>query len=190
MSNNILQYESKVWATADLLIGAGIKQSDFPKFMMPFFALIMVESRLQRMVAELKQDLGEVDLEDFIEEVKEMEQGYNEYLLRHNKTIADICRNDKTFKTDYYAYLKGFDQQTKMLLGVDTSNEEETFLNISGISGLLSKKDILFDTVKKWSEIDLKPFSNSEITTLEEHIKRKWADNQQRRRGSNIRLMM
>lgn len=25
MSNNILQYESKVWSTADLLIGAGIK---------------------------------------------------------------------------------------------------------------------------------------------------------------------
>jgi|GEM_PF-5606156 len=31
MSNNILQYESKVWSTADLLIGAGTKQSDFPK---------------------------------------------------------------------------------------------------------------------------------------------------------------
>ena len=48
MSDNILQYESKVWQTADLLIGAGIKQSDFPKYMMPFFALIMVESRLIR----------------------------------------------------------------------------------------------------------------------------------------------
>jgi len=29
---------------------------------------------------------------------------------------------------------------------------------------------------KLWAEIDLKPFNNSEITTLEEHIKRKWAD--------------
>lgn len=36
MSINILKYESDVWKTADLLIGAGIKQSDFPKFMMPF----------------------------------------------------------------------------------------------------------------------------------------------------------
>lgn len=34
----------------------------------------------------------------------------------------------------------------------------------------------MFATVKTWSEIDLTPFSNSEITTLEEHIKRKWAD--------------
>ncbi len=41
MANNIMQYESKVWATADSLISVGIKQSDFPKFMMPFFALIL-----------------------------------------------------------------------------------------------------------------------------------------------------
>ena len=34
MSINILKYESDVWRTADLLIGAGIKQSDFPKYMM------------------------------------------------------------------------------------------------------------------------------------------------------------
>lgn len=176
MSNNILQYESKVWATADLLIGAGIKQSDFPKFMMPFFALIMVESRLLRMVEEIKADFGDDEIEDFIDEVKEQEQGYNEYLLRHNKTIVDICRNDKSFEVDFAAYLKGFDPQTQMLLGVDRSNDEEKFLNISGISGLLRKKKILFATVKAWSEIDLKPFSNSEITTLEEHIKRKWAD--------------
>lgn len=56
MANNILQYEGQVWSTADLLIGAGIKQSDFPKFMMPFFALIMVESRLTkglRIIGEL-----------------------------------------------------------------------------------------------------------------------------------------
>ena len=57
MSQDILKYESKVWATADLLIGAGIKQSDFPKYMMPFFALIMVESRFVRMAEELKAEL-------------------------------------------------------------------------------------------------------------------------------------
>ena len=49
-------------------------------------------------------------------------------------------------------------------------------MDISGIAGQLKKKRILFDTVKAWSEIDLTPFNNSEITTLEEHIKRKWAD--------------
>ena len=180
MNQDILKYESKVWATADLLIGAGIKQSDFPKFMMPFFALIMVESRFTRMSDELRQELedsGDV-LEhwEFIEEVKEKEQGYNEYLFENNKTLADICKNDKTFDLDFSNYLKGFDAETQDLLGVDKSNDEEKYLDISGISGLLNKKKILFSFVKAWSEIDLRPYNNSQITTLEEHIKRKWAD--------------
>jgi len=47
---DILQYESKIWATADLLRGSGIKESEWPSFMMPFFALTMIESRLVRML--------------------------------------------------------------------------------------------------------------------------------------------
>ena len=39
---NILQYESKIWATADLLRGCGIKESEWPSVMMPFFALAMI----------------------------------------------------------------------------------------------------------------------------------------------------
>ncbi|MBO0932282.1 HsdM family class I SAM-dependent methyltransferase [Fibrella aquatilis] len=175
MSINILQYESKVWATADLLIGAGIKQSDFPKYMMPFFALIMVESRLIREATELKKDF-EDDVDSFIEEFIESGIGYNDYVIRQGKTLADICKNDKSFDTDFHAYLKSFDLQTRSLFGVDRGTEEEKFLDISGVSGQLKKKRVLFDTVKKWSEIDLTPFNNSEITTLEEHIKRKWAD--------------
>ena len=176
MANNILQYESQVWSTADLLIGAGIKQSDFPKFMMPFFALIMVESRLIREATNLKKDFGKDDTDAFIEEFKDLELGYNDYVVRKNKTLKDICKNDKTFDVDFHAYLKAFDPETRNLLGVDKANEEEKFLDISGISGQLRKKRILFDTIKAWSEVDLTPFNNSEITTLEEHIKRKWAD--------------
>jgi type I restriction enzyme M protein len=176
MANNILQYESQVWSTADLLIGAGIKQSDFPKFMMPFFALIMVESRLVRHARTLEKDFGRKDLDAFIEEFKGDELGYNDYVVRKNKTLKDICKNDKTFDVDFHAYLKAFDAETKYLLGVDKGTEEEKFLDISGISGQLKKKRILFETVAAWSEVDLTPFSNSEITTLEEHIKRKWAD--------------
>lgn len=176
MSVNILQYESKVWATADLLIGAGIKQSDFPKYMMPYFALIMVESRLIRYANELEKELGRDDIVSFIEEFKDFGIGYNDFVVRQNKTLKTICSNDKTFDVDFHAYLKAFDAETKYLLGVDKGTEEEKFLDISGISGQLNKKKILFDTVKAWSEIDLIPFNNSEITTLEEHIKRKWAD--------------
>lgn len=43
---DILQYESQIWAVADLMRGVGIKDSKFPDFMMPFFALVMLESRM------------------------------------------------------------------------------------------------------------------------------------------------
>jgi type I restriction enzyme M protein len=176
MSINILKYESDVWRTADLLIGAGIKQSDFPKYMMPYFALLMVESRLIREADRLKKEIGKENIDDFIEMFQLEGLGYNDYLIRKSKTLKDICKNDKTFDIDFHAYLKSFDPETKYLLGVDKGTEEEKFLDISGVSGQLKKKRILFETVKAWSEIDLTPFNNSEITTLEEHIKRKWAD--------------
>ena len=176
MSINILQYEKDVWKTADLLIASGIKQSDFPKYMMPFFALLMVESRLVREAKRLKEVIGDIEIDDFIEMFQLEGLGYNDFVIRKNKTLKNICKNDKTFDVDFHAYLKAFDPETKYLLGVDKGTEEEKFLDISGISGLLKKKRILFETVQAWSEIDLTPYNNSEITTLEEHIKRKWAD--------------
>jgi len=180
MKKDIMQYESTIWATADSLMGAGIKQSDFPKFMMPFFALMMVESRLLRMAEEVKDELdkamGDFSNDDFSEAIKDEGKGYNSSLLRKNKALRDICLNDKTFEPDFDEYLRSFDEETRDLLGIDKSNEEEKYLDISGIIGQLKKKKILFPFVRGWAEIDLKPFNNSEITTLEEHIKRKWAD--------------
>lgn len=174
---SILKHESEIWATADLLRGAGIKTSDFPKYMMPFFALLMVESRLIR---ESKRMVADGESQDNMDEFVEIFQleglGYNDFVIREGKSLKDICKNDKTFDVDFHSYIKSFDTETKYLLGVDKGAEEEKFLDISGISGLLKKKRILFNTVKTWSAIDLTPYNNSEITTLEEHIKRKWAD--------------
>jgi len=179
-NNNILQYESKIWNTADLLRGSGIKESEWPSFMMPFFALVMIESRLIRMFDELKDQIGEealldIDKEDFIDLIKDKGQGYNVYIFEHKKTLKDICANDKSFDIDFDAYLHGFDGETKDLLGVDAT-EGEKFLDIKGVITKLKAKKVLLGYTKEWSEIDLKPFNNSEITTLEEHIKRKWAD--------------
>jgi type I restriction enzyme M protein len=181
MSNkNILQYESKIWNTANLLRGSGIKESEWPSYMMPFFALVMIESRLIRMFDELKDNIGEeklaeIDKEDFIDMIKDKGQGYNVYIFEHNKTLKDICANDKSFDIDFDAYLHGFDGETKDLLGVDAGDGEK-FLDIKGVITKLKAKKVLFGYTKEWSEINLKPFNNSEITTLEEHIKRKWAD--------------
>lgn len=181
MALNILQYESKIWNTADLLRGSGIKESEWPSFMMPFFALVMVESRLVRMLENLRADLGadvvaNMDPEDRLALIHDEGQGYNQYIFEHNRSLKDICLNDKSFEIDFEAYLQGFDAETKELLGVDPGEEHEKFLDIRGVIAKLKNKKVLFSYTKEWSEIDLKPFNNSEITTLEEHIKRKWAD--------------
>jgi type I restriction enzyme M protein len=178
--SDILQYESKIWNTANLLRGCGIKESEWPSFMMPFFALAMIESRLIRMIDKMKDEYGEdtlsnIDKADYIDLIKDNGQGYNNYIIEHNKTLKDICANDKTFDIDFDTYLHGFDGETKDLLGVDAI-EGEKFLDIKGVITKLKAKKVLFGYTKEWSEIDLKPFNNSEITTLEEHIKRKWAD--------------
>ena len=179
-NNNILQYESKIWNTANLLRGSGIKESEWPSFMMPFFALVMIESRLIRMLDELKNTIGvdvlaDIDKQDFIDMIKDKGQGYNVYIFEHNKTLKDICANDKAFDIDFDAYLHGFDGETKDLLGVDAGDGEK-FLDIKGVITKLKAKKVLLGYTQEWSEIDLKPFNNSDITTLEEHIKRKWAD--------------
>ena len=178
MHLNILQYESDIWSSADSLRSAGLKQSDFPKYMMPFFALRMVESRLIREHKRLSEEFGktEQNTEDYIDYFKTIGLGYNEYIIRHNKILSDICANDKTFESDFKEYLGAFDTETRHLLGVDKSNDEEKYLDVSGVCGILRAKKILFSIVQGWSKIDLEPFDNSEITTLEEHIKRKWAD--------------
>lgn len=178
--HNILQYESNIWATADLLRGCGIKESEWPSYMMPFFALVMIESRLVRMFDELKAEIGEdvlaeVSPEDLVVLAQDKGQGYNQYIFEKNQSLVDICQNDKSFDVDFEAYLKGFDLETRYLLGVDTT-EGEKFLDIKGVVSKLKAKKVLLGYTQEWSSIDLKPFDNSEITTLEEHIKRRWAD--------------
>jgi len=177
---NILKYESKIWATADLLRGCGIKESEWPSFMMPFFALVMIESRLVRMFDDLKTEIGEdafanIQKDDLYDLIKDKGQGYNIFIFEKGQSLTDICKNDKSFDIDFDAYLKGFDGETKDLLGVDV-NDGEKFLDIRGVTTKLKAKKVLLGYTKLWAEIDLKPFNNSAITTLEEHIKRKWAD--------------
>lgn len=179
-NQNILQYESKIWATADLLRGCGIKESEWPSYMMPFFALVMIESRLVRMFDELKAEIGaealaDISPEELIELIQDKGQGYNVYIFEKSQTLKDICQNDKSFDVDFEAYLRGFDGETRDLLGVDAT-EGEKFLDIKGVIAKLKAKKVLLGYTKEWSGIDLKPFDNSAITTLEEHIKRRWAD--------------
>ena len=45
---DIMRYESAIWAIADDLRAASIKQSDFPAYMMPFFAGPVLKSAPDR----------------------------------------------------------------------------------------------------------------------------------------------
>lgn len=178
---DILKYETDIWASADCLYSSGKKQSEFPNFMMPYFALRLVESRLIREKERYIEEYGldpvkDIDTIDSL--IQDSKCGYNKYIIHDGKKLFDITRNDKTFARDFDEYLTAFDDETKHLLGIDIDNKDETFLNLTGIMGQLRAKSILFDFTQKWANIDLQPFSNSEITTLEEHIKRKWADMQ------------
>lgn len=175
---DIMHYESDIWAIADDLIAVSIKQSDFPAYMMPFFALMMLEGRMRNAVVKVKEKYHltpEDNPDDFREAFDEEGCGFNEYIVMQNKTLRKICSNDTTFEQDFGYYLNAFDADLKRLLGIGRAGEEK-FLNMDGIIANLRGKKILLAVVKKWAEIDLAPYSNSDITTLEEHIKRRWAD--------------
>ena len=176
---DIMHYESKIWEIADLLRSASIKQSDFPDYMMPFFALMMLEGRMLNAIKKVEEDEGinaKDDPEDFEEAFKELDCGYNEFIVMQGKTLSSICDNDTTFEQDFSTYLHEFDDVLKRLLGIDREKTEMKYLNMDGIAAELRAKGILMDVVTAWSKIDLSAYDNSAITTLEEHIKRKWAD--------------
>ena len=177
LHRDIMSYEPDIWAIADDLIAVSIKQSDFPTYMMPFFALMMLEGRMRNAVMSIKEEegLSPEDGEDFRDAFLEKGCGYNDYIVMQGKTLGKIVMNDSTFEQDFGHYVNGFDEDLKRLLGIDRGQEEK-FLNLDAIVANLRSKGILLTVTKKWAAIDLAPYSNSEITTLEEHIKRKWAD--------------
>ena len=176
---DILSYESEIWSCADLLISSGIKQSKFPDYMMPFFALIMLEGRMLNEIKGIEESEGlnrADNPKEFLEAFRDRGCGFNEYIVVQGKTLASICDNDKTFEQDFQSYLNGFDSTLKELLGIERGTEDSKYLNLDGIKAELRKKGVLMQYVTRWAQIDLSPYNNSDITTLEEHIKRKWAD--------------
>ena len=190
-SDSILSYQSTIMASCDVVRGH-VKESDLPNLMMPFFALIMTESRLVRQYqlkkAELEGRKAEGDLtlsfkdgvdedlhEDVVAEIRDQGKGYNSVILDQKTRLIDICRSSVNFEADFEHYLEAFDEETQTLLGVHR-NKVGLFLNIRGQIEFLKEDNNLFDFVSAWAKIDLTNFTNSDITTLEEHIKRKWAD--------------
>ena len=175
-TKDILSYESLVWDSADILRGSvTTKEHLYPAYMMPFFALIMVESRLVREYAKVAKDVELISEEDRIIEIKETTGFYNSMIIEEKITLKDLVANDKHFFTEFDRYLKSFDGELQSLLGVIGGSDTEN-LNIASKVSQLKDKGVLLSWIAKWAAIDFTPYDNSEITTLEEHIKRKWAD--------------
>ena len=176
---DIMHYESKIWDIADILLAAAVKRSDFPAYMMPFFALVMLEGRMRNAIKNVEEEFGitaQSNPKDFKDAFMDMDCGYNEYIVMQGKTLSSITNNDSTFDQDFSEYLKAFDPVLKKLLGIERDKTDQKYLNMDGIVAELRAKKILLSIVAAWSKIDLSPYDNSAITTLEEHIKRKWAD--------------
>ena len=81
---DIMRYESDIWSVADLLIAASVKQSDFPAFMMPFFAVMMLEGRMRNAAKAVEAEFGVTAAEnpdDFREMFLTKDCGFNEFIV-------------------------------------------------------------------------------------------------------------
>ena len=177
-NQNILTHVNQIWGMANTLLSIGIVDSNVPKSMMPFFALMMVDSRIVREVKEktLKLKKQGYSKKDIIEEIEEDMDYYNSMIIREDISIVDICKNDNNFIQNLDTYIKSYDVETQRLLGYSENENDLEYLNLKKEINKLQKKKILYSIVKQWAAIPFEEYNNSEITTLEEHIKRKWAD--------------
>ena len=186
----LLSCAETIWSAADTLLGAGIKKSEWPAYMMPFFALMMLESRLRRFRQARIEEFKTAAATDFkIEDPAHLEwldyaakaanKGYHPDLLMHEKGLREVCLvPGGNFLNRLLSHLEQYDPATKRLLGIGYAQGHAKFLDMQGKASDLASRDNnpLFPFAQKWASIDLTPFDNSEITTIEEHIKRKWAD--------------
>ena len=186
----LLETASTIWSSADVLRGAGIRGSDYPKMMMPFFALMLLESRLIRqrreMIEQFESSYGrkfDIDpngpdiQDDLLPAMKGANLGFHQSVAETGLGLGNLAQvQGGNFLNRFKTWMEGWDTDTQQLLGFGYAQGQLKFLDIQGIASDLQAKDVLWAFAEKWGSIDLTGHDNSEVTTIEEHIKRKWAD--------------
>lgn len=177
-NKNILVHAEQIWKLADTLRSVGIVDGAVPKSMMPFFSLMMVDSRVRREVDNKRKELKAKDYsdEDILAELEEDMLYYNTSIIKESINIKNVVENDTNFNQNIDSYINSFDPETRKLLGYSDDENELDYLNLKKEMQTLRKKKVLFSIIKQWAEIPFEDYDNSEITTLEENIKRRWAD--------------
>ena len=194
IGQGVMQYKQAIFSSADTLRGAAIKNSEWPSYMMPFFGLALVESRLLRTRQEkLKafevdyqrtwDDKNPEDVDWLTTELEATNYGYHQEVGLHGKSLKDVCSTVAGhFRQRLMAYLEGYDADTQKFLGVNVIKGLPSYLGIELIIDKLwalpdtEQQNTLYVFVKKWADINFDQLNNSEITTLEEHVKREWGD--------------
>lgn len=154
----LLSCTEKIWDTADTLRGAGIKASEWPAYMMPFFALMMLESRLRRFRKERIEEFKNAVAADFkIDDKSHMDwldhaakaanKGYHRDLLIHEKGLRETCAvPGGNFLNRLLSHLDQYDPATKRLLGIGyrlllfTVKNQYATRNVGESSGLLPRR--------------------------------------------------
>lgn len=177
-NTNILVHAEQIWKLADTLRSVGIVDGDVPKSMMPFFALMMVDSRIMREVNKKRETLENkgYSKEDIIAELEEDMDYHNTSIIKECINIKNVVENDTNFYENIDSYIRSFDPETRRLLGYSDDENELEYLNLKNEMQKLKKKKVLYSIIKQWAEIPFEKYDNSEVTTLEENIKRRWAD--------------
>ena len=167
-SMNILQYESKIWATADLLRGSGIKESEWPSFMMPFFALAMIESRLIRMFDNLKIQIGEeafngIDKDQLVKNLKKYRTFVGERDMSDDDLIKSYLELNKYHPVTFGEGNAANPEELKV-------RAMEDFVSyIKGMAGILNKRAFIKNEISN-NFIPMEPsigFSDDDIRNVE-----------------------
>lgn len=189
MSNNPNNYGKDIWAVADLLRG-DYKQSDYGKVILPLTVL----RRLDCVLSPTKQKVL-----DYLPKIKDKSDNAKDLILNkiagynfHNRSEFDfekLIADPDNIAANLRNFINGFSASAREI--VEYFNFDDQIERMDD-----PKADILFQVVKRFSEIDLTNMTSMEMGYVFEELIRKFAEQSNETAGEHftprevIRLMV